>query len=87
MDYSRPKRHQEKWIAAKSAMEILLIELTMPYESRIDDAHVFKTEKYTNLAKEVQMAGFKTKIFVIVVVGRGFVASSTYSHLQKLSIS
>ena len=72
---------------SKSAMEILLIELTVPYESRIDDAHVYKTEKYSDLAKELQEAGFKTRVFAVEIGARGFVASSTYSLLQKLSIS
>ena len=72
---------------SKSAMEILLIELTVPYESRIDDAHVYKTEKYSDLAKELQEAGFKTRVLAVEIGARGFVASSTYSLLQKLSIS
>ena len=74
-------------VHSKSAMEIILIELTVPYESRIDNAHVYKTEKYIDLAKELEEAGFKTKVFAVEVGARGFVASSTYSLLQKLSIS
>ena len=48
-------------------MEIHLIELTVPSESRIDNAHVYKTEKYSDLAKELQEAGFKTRVFAVDV--------------------
>ena len=68
-------------------MEILLIELTVPYASRINDAHVYKTEKYNDLAKELQEAGFKTKVFAVEVGARGFVAASAYSLLRQLSTS
>lgn len=40
-------------LTSPSAMEILLIELTVPYERRIDEAHVYKTEKYSDLVKEL----------------------------------
>ena len=70
-----------------TAKEILLIELTVPYESRIDDAHVYKTHKYSDLAKELREAGFKTKVFAVEVGARGFVAASTYSLMKQLAAS
>ena len=74
-------------VSSQTAKEILLIELTVPYESRIDDAHVYKTEKYSDLAKELREDGFKTKVMAVEVGARGFVAASTYSLLQQLSTS
>ena len=68
-------------------MKIHFIELILTYESRIDDAHDYKTEKYSDLAKKLQEAGFKTMTLAVEVGVREFVASSTYRLLKKLSIS
>ena len=72
---------------SKSAMEILLIELTVPYESRIDNANEYKREKYSDLVKELKEAWYNAKVFPVEVGARGFVAASTYSLMQQLSIS
>ena len=72
---------------SQTAKEILLIELTVPYETRIEDAHVYKTGKYADLATCLRDAGFKTKVFAVEVGARGFVGSSTYSLIKHLSIS
>ena len=72
---------------SQTAKEIILIELTVPYESRIEAAHLFKTEKYADLAKSLREDGFKTKVFAIEVGARGFIGSSAYSLMKQLSIS
>ena len=46
---------------SKNAMEILLIELTVPYESRIDNSNEYKREKYSDLVKELKEAGYNAK--------------------------
>ena len=48
---------------------------------------MYKTEKYSDLAKELREDGFKTKVMAVEVGARGFVAASTYSLLQQLSTS
>ena len=66
---------------------MVLIELTVPYESRIDEAHIFKTEKYRDLAKDLQKVGYKSSIFAVEVGARGFVGTSVYDLLCQVSIS
>lgn len=72
---------------SQNAKEILLIELTVPYETRIEDAHAYKTEKYADLVQHLRKAGFRTKVFAVEVGARGFVGSSAYSLMKELSIS
>ena len=64
-----------------------MIELTVPYESRIEEAHVFKTEKYAGLAHTLRQAGFKTRVHAIEIGARGFVGSSAYDLMKRLAIS
>ena len=37
---------------------IIMIELSVPYESRIDDQHQFKTRKYEDLVRELRSEGY-----------------------------
>ena len=60
-------------------MDIILIELTVPYESRIDHANVYKREKYSDLVKDMKEAGYKAEVIPVEVGARGFVTSSTQS--------
>ena len=72
---------------SQKAKEILLIELTVPYESRIEEAHGFKMEKYADLARDLREAGLQTSVFAVEVGARGFVGSSAYDLMKRLSIS
>ena len=60
----------------------MLVKLTVPYESRIDNTNVFKREKYSALVNELKEAGYKAKVFPVEVGARGFVTVFTYSLTQ-----
>lgn len=72
---------------SQKAKEILLIELTVPYESRIEEAHAYKTEKYGELTGRLREAGFRTSVFAVEVGARGFIGTSAYDLMKQLSIS
>ena len=46
----------------------------------------YKREKYMNLTKELENAGYKAVVMPVEVGARGFVGSSVYDLLTKLSI-
>ena len=66
--------------------KIFLIELTVPYESRIETQHQFKLAKYEDLSKQLQGEGYSSKIMPVEVGARGFVAASTFKLLGQLGI-
>ena len=70
-----------------STKRMILVELTVPYESRMEDAHSYKTEKYASLASSLRTKGFKTSVLAVEVGARGFVGTSAYSLMKQLSIS
>ena len=47
---------------------------------------MYKTEKYMNLTKELENAGYKAVVMPLEVSARGFVGSSVYDLLTKLLI-
>ncbi|GFS26581.1 reverse transcriptase [Elysia marginata] len=64
-----------------------MVELTVPYESRMEQAHTYKKEKYLDLTKELEESGCRAKIMPIDIDAREFAGSSAYDLLSKLSIS
>ncbi|GFO24216.1 polyprotein [Plakobranchus ocellatus] len=65
-----------------------MVELTVPYESRMEEAHAFKEAKYLELTKELKKDGYEAKVMPVEIGARGFVGSSAYGllFLSKLSI-
>ena len=72
---------------SQSSKQMILIELTVPYESRMDEANIYKTEKYASLAKSLMEAGFRARVLAIEIGARGFVGASAYTLMKELSIS
>ena len=73
-------------IHSASTQQLIMVELTVPYENRMEEAHIYKREKYMNLTKELENAGYKAVVMPVEVGARGFAGSSVYDPLTKLSI-
>ncbi|GFR71985.1 reverse transcriptase [Elysia marginata] len=67
--------------------EFIMVELTVPYKSRMEQAHTCKKEKYMDLTKELVESGNGAKIMPIEIGARGCARSSAYDLLRKLSVS
>ncbi|GFN78798.1 polyprotein [Plakobranchus ocellatus] len=48
-------------IHSVSTQQIIMVELTLPYESRMEEAHAFKEGKYLDLTKELKMMATKLR--------------------------
>ncbi|TKS75818.1 hypothetical protein D9C73_010021 [Collichthys lucidus] len=68
------------------AKSVLLIELTIPAEESIEAAFEQKKAKYSELAAECQMAGWKTTIYPVEVGCRGYVGLSTTRLLRDAGV-
>ncbi|GFO18259.1 reverse transcriptase [Plakobranchus ocellatus] len=64
----------------------IMAELAVPFESRMEEAHSFKEGKYLDLTKEQKRDGYEAKVMPVEIGARGFVGSSAYGLLSKLSI-
>ncbi|GFO17820.1 reverse transcriptase [Plakobranchus ocellatus] len=63
-----------------------MVELTVPYESRMEEAHAFKEGKYLDLTKELQKNGYEAKVMPVEIGARGFAGSSAHGLPSKLFI-
>ncbi|KAK3753533.1 hypothetical protein RRG08_016548 [Elysia crispata] len=50
-------------IHSASTQQLIMVELTVPY--RMEEAHIYKREKYMNLTKELENAGYKAVVMPV----------------------
>ena len=72
---------------SQSTKQLIMIELTVPYENRMEVAQTYKTKKYADLAKNLRREGYQVQVLAAEVGARGFVGESAYSLLKQLSIA
>ena len=73
-------------IWSKAPKMMIILELTVPWEKRTDEAHERKWSKYQELAEMCREKGFKTWVFPVEVGCRGFPAQSLWRALGALGI-
>ena len=73
-------------VYSRKLQTFILIELTVPYESNIEEQHVFKTAKYEDLTKRLNKKGISVRFFAVEVGSRGFMGSSMYTLLRQLNL-
>lgn len=65
---------------------VVLLELTVPWESRMQQQHVFNVKKYEDLVAVLRQDGYTTRHPALVVDARGLSAISAYDALQQLGL-
>ena len=73
-------------IHSASTKQIIMVELTVPYESRMEEANTYKRAKYSDLTRELEKSGYSARVMPVEIGARGFVGASAYDLLSKLSI-
>ena len=74
-------------IRSDSTRVVILIELTVPWEDRIDEAHETKASKYVDLVEDIRMNGWQVYYFPVEVGSRGYPAKSFRLMLNSLGLS
>ena len=67
--------------------EVILVELTIPFKSRLEQSHDYKTSKYEDLKKELEKVRFSVIVKAVEIGARGFVAGTLYQFLGQIGIS
>ena len=74
-------------LTSQSSKSIIIVELTVPWEERIDVSHELKFAKYQGLVEEAQTKGWQALQFPIEVGCRGFPATSLRYLLKQLGLA
>ncbi|XP_038147774.1 uncharacterized protein LOC119787807 [Cyprinodon tularosa] len=73
-------------LSSNSTRQVVLLELTVPWEDRIEEAQERKRAKYTELVAECRRNGWKARCEPIEVGCRGFAGRSLHRVLGLLGI-
>ena len=69
-----------------SLKQVYIVELTVPWESAVEEAYERKKLRYADLAADAQQRGWKAKVCPVEVGCRGFVATSTSRLLREMGV-
>ena len=61
---------------SKENSKVILVELTIPFESRLEQSHDYKTSKYEDLKNEMEKERYSVTVKAVEIRARGFVAST-----------
>ena len=73
-------------IWSQSPKRVILVELTVPWEERVEEAFELKKLKYQELADVCRDRGWKTWVFPVEVGCRGFPAQSAWKMFGALGV-
>ena len=73
------------WSDAKKI--VLIVELTVPWESNMEWAYERKTTRYSDLQSDCTERGWTCKIYPVEVGCRGFVGQSTIKFLSAIGVA
>ena len=63
---------------------IIIIELTVPFETNIDKAHQRKQDKYASLIHDITATGWKSKLVCIEIGSRGLITPQNKYRLKEI---
>ena len=73
-------------IWSKRSKQVIIVELTVPWEDRVEEAYERKRAKYQDLQLECAEAGWKCWSFPVEVSARGFPAHSLWRMMSMLGL-
>nr|AAN12398.1 polyprotein [Tetraodon nigroviridis] len=72
---------------SQSSKQVILLELTVPWEERMEEAYERKAGKYAELVEDCRRAGWRSRCLPIEVGGRGFAGKSLCKAFSLLGIT
>ena len=74
-------------MASTATDSFILVELTVPWEDRMDLSNALKSDRYLDLTMDLEARGYGVHLFAIEVGARGLVGRSTYAFLRAIGLS
>ena len=68
----------------RESKSIIIIELTIPFERNIRNAHDHEVNKYSGLILDLQEQNYDAKLFCIEVGSRGLISDDNKCNIQKI---
>ena len=79
--------HPNMVLFSNSSKQVILYELTVPWEEYMDEAHERKANKYQELVESCRQKQWQASCYPIEVGARGFAGKSLYRMLGRLGLA
>ena len=73
-------------MASKETDTIIIAELTVPWEDRMEQSNVLKEDRYSEPTMDLIDKGYRVHFFVIEVGARGLVDRSSYNFFREIGL-
>ena len=83
---STPHKRPDIVIWSPNAKKLVMVQLTVPGETRCEEAYKRKFAKYTELQEQCRSCGWSTWLFSVEIGCRGFPAQSVWRTLDRFGI-
>ena len=83
----KPNVRPDMVLVSEKSKTVVVIELTVLFESNMGESHEFKLAKYEELMADLHRSGHKIHKFAVEVGARGFVGATAYSLLKRLGLA
>ena len=70
-------------ILKKNENKLLILELSVPFETNLDKAHAYKSNKYAPLVSDIEQNGFQVIYLPIEIGSRGFISNDNLNRLKR----
>ncbi|XP_071171102.1 uncharacterized protein [Mytilus edulis] len=74
-------------LLSRISIQFILVELTVPLETKIDEAHERKLAEYQKLVTDIQEKNWRAWYFPVEVGCRGFVSQALWRGLGSLGLT
>ncbi|XP_076860736.1 uncharacterized protein LOC143513938 [Brachyhypopomus gauderio] len=83
---ARTRLRPDLVLTSESSKQVVLLELTVPWEERMEEAHERKKAKYLELVEMCRESGWRARCEPIEVGCRGFIGQSVHRAFKLLGI-
>ena len=77
-------QHLDLVIVDGTQKGILVMELTIPFEMNIKDAHSRKLERYGSLVVDLRSAGYKVELSCVEIGSRGLITNGNKTRIKTI---
>ena len=71
---------------SRKQKSVILVELTVPWDTNIPVQHLAKQNKYADLCSQIRQKGYKCHFYPVEVGARGLPAKSLYNFFRELGL-
>ena len=72
-------------IVDRKSKHVILLELTVPYESNVISAQDRKTQRYAPLVADIESNGFRCSLYTVEIGARGIIPAGTMKLMKTIT--